>query len=512
MSTERIDVPAAGTTVGHVARLVDPGTLVLDPPVPGSGAWTGRGMVEGQTVRLFATDHLKHGGAFGETGCSQIVETLGRAVSEKAAVVGLWQSGGARLQDGTASLNAGGQPLPRIDRAAERVPLVSVVLGAAARGAAYGPALTHFVVLGPRGRVFVTGPDVVRQVTGEDVDGDALGGPDLHARHSGVVHLAEASDDEALDRARQLVRLLTGTGVRRRVEDAPSLGGFLPVSPRMAYDMRTLVARFLDSDDQVELHPKWAPNVVTTLGRLGGRTVGVLANDPCHLAGCLDCTASEKAAAFVSRCDAHGIPLVVLVDVPGYLPGTEQEAGGIVVRGARLLTAFSRARVPRVTVIVRKAFGGAFIAMNSRALGATAVYAWPGAEVWSVLHHCGRNPAPQAARQHAPEPARPPARGGRHGPTSCLRADWTERCVRATSTLWSTRRRHPAWCGTHSTAPVARPGSSPARDGRLRRCDDGQHLPEGARGLHAQLGAKQRRAQVVLAHGLRDVALVEVDG
>jgi acetyl-CoA/propionyl-CoA carboxylase carboxyl transferase subunit len=258
-----------------------------------------------------------------------------------------------------------------------------VVLGPAAGGAAYGPALTDIVICGPRARVFVTGPNIVRQVTGEIVDADALGGPDLHARRSGVVHLAERTDEDALLRARDLALLFAArvTTPQAALTDDRTLEEILPASSRSAYDMRILIRRLLDAESQVELHPRWALNVVTTIGRLGGRTVGVLANNPWHLAGCLDCSGSEKAAAFVSTCDTHCVPLIVLVDVPGYLPGSDQESGGIVMRGARLLAAFSRARVPRVTVIVRKAYGGAFIAMNSRALGATAVYAWPNAEV-----------------------------------------------------------------------------------------------------------------------------------
>jgi acetyl-CoA/propionyl-CoA carboxylase carboxyl transferase subunit len=382
MSTERIDVAGASDEPPRrMARVVDRCTLVLDAPLRGSGVRTGRGLVEGHPVHLFATDPLEVGGALGEAGCAQIVATVRSAVDHRAPVVGIWHSGGARLQDGTTSLHAVGSVFHALVAASGRVPVVSVVLGAAAGGAAYGPALTDFVVTGPRGRVFVTGPDIVREVTGEVVDAEALGGPELHARRSGVVHLAEQSDDDAVGRARQLVRLLAGPAPGPPPNHEPVLDATLPSSTRSAYDMRTLVSRLLDPDDQVELQPRWATNVVTTLGRLGGQTVGVLANNPWHLAGCLDCAASEKAAAFVTSCDAHGVPMVVLVDVPGYLPGTEQESGGIVVRGARLLTAFSRARVPRVTVIVRKAYGGAFIAMNSRSLGATAVYAWPGAEV-----------------------------------------------------------------------------------------------------------------------------------
>jgi acetyl-CoA/propionyl-CoA carboxylase carboxyl transferase subunit len=265
------------------------------------------------------------------------------------------------------------------------VPQISVVLGAAAGGAAYGPALTDLVILSDKGRIFVTGPDVVRSVTGEDVDMERLGGPEPHSRRSGVVHLVTATDAEALSTARQLALLLgnqgtmPGPGEDDLVDDA-DLGALLPESPRRAYDVHPLISGLLD-DPGIELHPRWAPNVVTTLGRLAGRTVGVVANNPLRLGGCLDATSAEKAARFVRMCDAFGVPLVVIVDVPGYLPGVGQEWDGVVRRGAKLLHAFAEATVPRVTLVTRKSYGGAYIAMNSRSLGATRVFAWPGAEI-----------------------------------------------------------------------------------------------------------------------------------
>jgi acetyl-CoA/propionyl-CoA carboxylase carboxyl transferase subunit len=260
-----------------------------------------------------------------------------------------------------------------------------VVLGAAAGGAAYGPALTDLVILSDQGRIFVTGPDVVRSVTGEDVDMERLGGPEPHSRRSGVVHLVTPTDADALDLARELVQLLSGQHGDDEEVNHPSLadedlGALLPESPKRAYDVHPLINGILDGPG-IELHPRWAPNVVTTLGRLGGRTVGVIANNPLRLGGCLDATSAEKAARFVRMCDAFGVPLVVLVDVPGYLPGVGQEWDGVVRRGAKLLHAFAEATVPRVTLITRKSYGGAYIAMNSRALGATKVFAWPGAEV-----------------------------------------------------------------------------------------------------------------------------------
>jgi acetyl-CoA/propionyl-CoA carboxylase carboxyl transferase subunit len=230
--------------------------------------------------------------------------------------------------------------------------------------------------------VFVTGPDVVRSVTGEDVDQEKLGGPDTHGRRSGVVHVVTDTEPAALATARQAVDLLAAQGTFAGVEDEPDedLGALLPEQRQRAYDVKPLIGAVLD-EPGLELHPRWAPNVVTVLGRLAGRTVGVIANNPLRLGGCLDSASAEKAARFVRMCDAFGVPLVVLVDVPGYLPGVGQEWDGVVRRGAKLLHAFAEAVVPRVTLVTRKSYGGAYIAMNSRSLGATAVFAWPGAEV-----------------------------------------------------------------------------------------------------------------------------------
>jgi acetyl-CoA/propionyl-CoA carboxylase carboxyl transferase subunit len=267
-------------------------------------------------------------------------------------------------------------------KASGTIPQISVVLGPAAGGAAYGPALTDVVILGPEGRIFVTGPDVVRSVTGEDVDMLRLGGPEPHGRRSGVVHVLTESETEALERARTIAHLLGSQGTLDvdAVHDV-DLAGLLPESVKRAYDVHPLVENVLDAGTTVELHTRWAPNIVTALGRFGGRTTGVIANNPLRLGGCLDSLSAEKASRFVRMCDAFGIPLIVLVDVPGYLPGVGQEWDGVVRRGAKLLHAFGEAVVPRVTVVTRKTYGGAYIAMNARSLGATRVFAWPGAEV-----------------------------------------------------------------------------------------------------------------------------------
>jgi acetyl-CoA/propionyl-CoA carboxylase carboxyl transferase subunit len=296
--------------------------------------------------------------------------------------MGVWHSGGAGLRVGVGALDAVAMVFAAQTRASGRVPQISVVLGPAAGGAAYGPALTDIVVLGPAGRVFVTGPDVVRRVTGEDVDMLRLGGPEPHGRRSGVVHVVSETDDEALATAGQLAALLHQQGALdpTRLVPRPDPGSHLPENPRRAYDMRPLVSDVLDAPG-VELQAQWAPNVLTVLGRIGGRTVGVVANNPMRLGGCLDASSGEKAARFVRMCDAYGVPLLFLVDVPGYLPGVGQEWDGVVRRGAKLLHAYAAASVPRVTVVVHKSFGGAYIAMGSRGLGADAVFAWPRAQI-----------------------------------------------------------------------------------------------------------------------------------
>jgi acetyl-CoA/propionyl-CoA carboxylase carboxyl transferase subunit len=365
----------------RLEALFDSGTLQLLLPADDSGMMAGTGSIGGVATVAFASDPRVQGGAMGIAGCEAIVAAYDRAVEIGAPIVGLWHSGGARILEGVESLHAVGMVFAAMTRASGKVPQISVVLGAAAGGAAYGPALTDLVILSEQGRIFVTGPDVVRSVTGEDVDMERLGGPEPHSRRSGVVHIVTPTDAVAFEKARELVMLL-GHQVTTADATLPDtdLSALLPESPKRAYDVHPLIGGLLDGP-AIELHPRWAPNVVTALGRLGGRTVGVIANNPLRLGGCLDATSAEKAARFVRMCDAFGVPLVVLVDVPGYLPGVGQEWDGVVRRGAKLLHAFAEAVVPRVTLVTRKAYGGAYIAMNSRALGATKVFAWPGAEV-----------------------------------------------------------------------------------------------------------------------------------
>jgi acetyl-CoA/propionyl-CoA carboxylase carboxyl transferase subunit len=366
----------------RLAAFLDPGTIELISADDDSGMLAAVGSVEGVHTVAFCSDATVMGGAMGDAGCRVVVSAYERALGDGAPIVGLWHSGGARLAEGVLSLHAVGLIFAAMTRASGKVPQISVVLGPAAGGAAYGPALTDVVILGPEGRIFVTGPDVVRSVTGEDVDMLRLGGPEPHGRRSGVVHVLTDSEEHALHEARRLVSLLgdQGTLLPELVTDV-DLAEQLPESKRRAYDVHPLVEALLDDGTVAELHARWAPNLVTAFGRLGGRTVGVVANNPLRLGGCLDSPSAEKAARFVRTCDAFGVPLLVVVDVPGYLPGVGQEWEGVVRRGAKLLHAFAEATVPRVTLVTRKAYGGAYIAMNARALGATRVFAWPGAEV-----------------------------------------------------------------------------------------------------------------------------------
>ncbi|MEV5501597.1 carboxyl transferase domain-containing protein [Nonomuraea fuscirosea] len=367
--------------VVRMTALLDEGSLRLITPEDKSGVMAAMGRVEGVPVVVFCSDARFQGGAMGSEGCEHIVHAYDVAVRERVPVIGIWHSGGARIPEGVESLHAVGRVFAAMTKASGVVPQISVVVGPAAGGAAYGPALTDLVILADSGRIFVTGPDVVRSVTGENVDSASLGGPEPHSKRSGVVHIVTKSETDAFVRARQLATLLGHQGrVRTGKVEEVDFSTLLPESARRAYDVKPLVNGLLD-EPGLELHPKWAPNIVTTLGRLGGRTVGVIANNPMRLGGCLDATSAEKAARFVRMCDAFGVPLVVLVDVPGYLPGVGQEHDGVVRRGAKLLHAFAEASVPRVTLVTRKAYGGAYIAMNSRALGATKVFAWPTTEV-----------------------------------------------------------------------------------------------------------------------------------
>lgn len=349
------------------------------PLAEGGGVVAASVRLAGVAAVAFATDVRAQGGAVGAEGAATVVRAYEAAVAQGLPIVGVWHSGGARLREGVASLHGIGRIFAAMTAASGVVPQVSLVLGPAAGGAAYGPALTDVVVMAPDARVFVTGPDVIRSVTGEEVTAEQLGGPDTHAT-SGVAHCCEPSAEAAMARVREVVALLAMLRRPRIACAAADPGALLPTSARRAYDVRPVLAAILDAPP-VELQGRHARNVVTALGRLEGRTVGVVATNPLRMGGCLTAASSDKAARFVRLCDAFGIPLLFVVDVPGYLPGLSQETDGVVRRGAKLLHAVAAATVPRVTVIVRKAYGGAFIAMNSKSLGATEVLAWTGAQV-----------------------------------------------------------------------------------------------------------------------------------
>ncbi|MBW3605455.1 MAG: acyl-CoA carboxylase subunit beta [Actinobacteria bacterium] len=351
----------------------------------GDGVVTGTARIHGRPVEVFAQDPTALGGSLGEVHAAKIAAGLDRAAKVRCPVIGLLDSGGARIQEGVAALDGYGEIFYRNVALSGRVPQISVVLGPCAGGAVYSPALTDVVIMQrDRAHMFVTGPRVVRAVTFEDVSLADLGGADLHATTSGVAHLVADDAAHALDLTRRVLDHLPSSCHELPPGEPARAAGDMPHVPgdhREPYDVRTVIGGIVDSGSFLELHKQFAPNVVVGFARIEGRSVGVVANQPLVLAGCLDIEASEKAARFVRLCDAFGVPLVTLVDVPGFLPGTGQEASGIIRKGAKLLYAFAEATVPRVTVILRKAFGGAYIVMNSKSLGADAVYSWPGAEI-----------------------------------------------------------------------------------------------------------------------------------
>jgi len=396
--SEAIDV--RGDRLARITALVDLDSFVesgrqarhrvtafgMDKKRPaGDGVVTGSARIHGRPVEVFSQDPTALGGSLGEVHAAKIIGGLDRAKRARCPVVGLLDSGGARIQEGVAALDGYGGIFFRNVALSGRVPQISVVLGPCAGGAVYSPALTDVVIMQrDKAHMFVTGPRVVRAVTFEDVSLADLGGADIHARTSGVAHLVADDAAGALDLTRRVLGYLPSscddpppTYVSRDPGPMPQV----PEDHREPYDVRNVIAGVVDSDSFLELHEQFAPNIVVGFARVEGRPVGVVANQPLVLAGCLDIDASEKAARFVRMCDAFGLPLVTLVDVPGFLPGTGQEASGIIRKGAKLLYAFAEATVPRVTIIMRKAFGGAYIVMNSKSLGADAVYSWPGAEI-----------------------------------------------------------------------------------------------------------------------------------
>ena len=355
------------------------------------GVVTGWGEVHGRRIAVASHDARILGGSLGETFAAKVHKIQDLAESSGIPLVVVNDGGGARIQEGVMSLAGFGGIFRRNVRASGVIPQISVVAGACAGGAAYSPALTDFVfMVDDASTMFVTGPDVVASVTGEQVSADDLGGPDLHATSTGVATFVSADEAACLEDVRYLLSFLPANSDERppRYEPAdspdrrcPELQDLVPSDPRRSYDVREVITAVVDDGEYLELHERWARNVVCALARVDGSTVGIVANQPAWLAGALDIDAAEKAARFVQTCDAFNIPLVTLVDVPGFLPGREQESDGIVRRGAKLLHAYCAATVPRISIILRKAYGGAYIAMDSKAIGADLVVAWPSNEI-----------------------------------------------------------------------------------------------------------------------------------
>jgi acetyl-CoA carboxylase carboxyltransferase component len=355
------------------------------------GVVTGWGTVHGRTVFVYAHDFRIFGGALGEAHAAKIHKIMDMAVAAGAPLVSLNDGAGARIQEGVSALAGYGGIFQRNVRASGVIPQISVMLGPCAGGAAYSPALTDFVfMVRDTAQMFITGPDVVQAVSGAEVTHNELGGADVHAATSGVCHFAYDDERTCLEDVRYLLSLLPANN-RELPPSAPAddpvdrrndaLLDLLPDSPGRAYDVRDVIAEIVDAGEYLEVHPAWAGNLVCALARLGGEVVGILANQPTVLAGVLDIHASEKGARFVQFCDAFNIPLITLVDVPGFLPGVDQEHNGIIRHGAQLLYAYCNATVPRISVVLRKAYGGAYIVMDSRSIGADLALAWPSNEI-----------------------------------------------------------------------------------------------------------------------------------
>jgi acetyl-CoA carboxylase carboxyltransferase component len=381
----------------RLEHLFDPGSLqVIRTEVisarmgakarPGDGVVAAAGRVGGRPVFAYAQDASFAGGSLGALHADTIVRILELAGRARAPVVGFIESGGARLQEGVSALGGYGRIFRANSALSGRVPQISVITGTSAGGGSYSPALTDFVIMTRESSMFLTGPGVVREVMGEDVGADELGGASVHERN-GVCHCVADDTPAAIDLTRELLAYLPQSAWELPEPGAPEPpdgddpGVHVPGDQRRVYDVRDVVDTILDAGRHVEIAPRWARNMVCAFGRIDGRPVGVVANQPRMLGGVLDAESATKAARFVRTCDTYGLPLVVLVDTPGFLPGTRQERGGVIRHGAKLLHAFAEATVPRVTVVLRKAFGGAYITMNSKDLGAHLTFAWPSAQI-----------------------------------------------------------------------------------------------------------------------------------
>ncbi len=391
---ERLDLLLDEDSFVELDRFVTHRTTAFgleDKKILGDGVVTGYGSIHGRLVYVFSQDFTVFGGSLSEAHAEKIVKIQDLAMKNGAPVIGLNDSGGARIQEGVASLGGYADIFLRNTLASGVVPQVSLILGPCAGGAVYSPAITDFVYM-VRGTsyMFVTGPNVVKTVTHEDVDMEGLGGADVHASTSGVAHFAHDSEPEALEAVRRLFHYVpqnnTETPPRGAAQDPPdrreeSLAKLVPENPNRPYDMKDVIEAVVDDGEFYEIHAGFAQNILVGFAHLGGHSVGIVANQPNVLAGVLDIDSATKGARFVRFCDAFNIPLVVFEDVPGFLPGVSQEHGGIIRHGAKLLYAFSEATVPKVTVITRKAYGGAYDVMNSKHIRGDLNLAWPSAEI-----------------------------------------------------------------------------------------------------------------------------------
>jgi len=357
----------------------------------GDAVVTGTGTIHGRQVAVYAQDFTIFGGSLGEVAGEKILKVMDLALKTGVPIIGMLDSGGARIQEGVVALGKYGEIFRKNTQASGVIPQISIIMGPAAGGAVYSPALTDFVIMVDKtSQMFVTGPDVIKTVTGEDVGMEELGGALTHNKISGVAHYLATDEEDALDYARTLLSFLPDNNLAELpafaseveleiTDDDRRLNTIIPDSTNQPYDMRTVIEHVVD--DFLETQPLFAPNIIVGFGRVEGRSVGIVANQPNSMAGTLNIEAGEKAARFVRFCDAFSIPILTLVDVPGYLPGTDQEWTGVIRRGAKLLYAYAEATVPLVTVITRKAYGGAYIVMGSKQLGADLNYAWPTAEI-----------------------------------------------------------------------------------------------------------------------------------
>lgn len=357
--------------------------------IPADGVVTGAASIDGRLIHVASQDFTVLGGSAGEVHCLKVAEAMQRSLSTGSPFVLINDSGGARVQEGIDSLSGYGQVFYTNVLLSGVVPQISLICGPCAGGAAYSPALTDFVIQTRKAQMFITGPQVMKQVTGEDISAEDLGGADAHMTHSGVIHFIAEDDHEALYICRRLLSFLPSNNLEDpprltttdEVAPNPALNSIVPVDPKQSYDVRRVIAEIVDQGDFLEVQAGYAMNMVVGFARIVGRSIGIIANQPSVLAGAIDINAATKAARFIRFCNAFNIPLVTFVDVPGYLPGIQQEYGGIIRNGAKLLFAYSAASVPKIQVILRKSYGGAHVAMSSKDLGADRAFAWPTAEV-----------------------------------------------------------------------------------------------------------------------------------